>query len=162
MPWTEWQSAMDELFPRGSRAYWKNTSFDRLDDDVVAVLDRRGAEQTWPGTAMDIHHMGGAYARGPDDGTPFPARTARFWLNVYGFWTEPADDDARTTFVRGVASDMAPFASGGQYVNFMGRAESGTGAQEVYGAAKLARLVALKRRYDPHNVLRLNHNVSPD
>ncbi len=163
VPWTEWQSAMDELFPRGSRAYWTNTSFDRLDDDVVAVLDRRGAEQTWPGTAMDIHHMGGAYARVPEDGTPFPARTAHFWLNVYGFWTDAADDAARTDFVRDVAADMAPFATGGQYVNFMGRAEGRTSsaAEEVYGPAKLARLVALKRRYDPDNVFRRNHNIPP-
>src|SRR5699024_6498573 len=85
VPCTDWQSAMDVLFPLGSRAYWNNASLDRLDADVVAVLDRRGAEQTWPGTAMDIHHMGGAYARVPEDGTPFPARTARFWINVYGF-----------------------------------------------------------------------------
>lgn len=160
--WPAWQSAMDELFPRGSRAYWKNTSFDRLDDDVVDVLERRGAEQTWQGTAMDVHHMGGAFARVPEEDTPFPARGARFWLNVYGFWTRPEDDVAHTAFVRGVAADMAEFASGGQYVNFMGRAEGGAAAQEVYGAATLARLVALKRRYDGRNVLRLNHNIPPD
>lgn len=163
VPWTAWQSAMDGLFPRGSRAYWKNTSFDRLDEEVISVLERRGTEQTWHGTAMDIHHMGGAFARVPRDATPFPARDARFWLNVYGFWQDPADDAARTAFVRGVAADMAPVATGGTYVNFMGRAEneSRVAAEEVYGAAKLARLVALKRRYDPDNVFRRNHNIPP-
>lgn len=163
VPWVGWQSAMDELFPRGSRAYWKNTSFDRLDDEVLDVLERRGAEQTWHGTAFDIHHMGGAYARVPEDATPFPARSARFWLNVYGFWTDPAHDDERTAFVRGTAADMAPFATGGQYVNFMGRdpADQVVAAEAVYGSAKLARLVALKRRYDPHNVFRRNHNIPP-
>ncbi|WP_324652766.1 FAD-binding oxidoreductase [Georgenia sp. H159] len=163
VPWAEWQSAMDELFPRGSRAYWKNTSFDRLDAEVIDVLERRGAEQTWHGTAFDIHHMGGAYARVPEDATPFPARDARFWLNVYGFWSDPADDDARTAYVRGAAADMAPFATGGQYVNFMGRdpADPVVAAEAVYGPATLARLVALKRRYDPDNVFRRNHNIPP-
>ncbi|WP_347232632.1 hypothetical protein [Cryobacterium sp. TmT2-59] len=61
--WTAWQSAVDELFPRGVRGYWKNTSFDRLDDDVIQVIARRAAEQTWRGTGFDIHHMGGAVAR---------------------------------------------------------------------------------------------------
>jgi hypothetical protein len=28
--------------------------------------------------------------------TPFANRSASFWLNVYGFWTDPADDAART------------------------------------------------------------------
>ena len=32
----------------------------------------------------------------------------------------------------------------------------------VYGQQKFDRLVALKRRYDPTNLLRLNHNIPPD
>ncbi|WNB86520.1 FAD-binding oxidoreductase [Cellulomonas sp. ATA003] len=73
--WLEWQSAFDPAFPRGVRAYWRNTSFDRLDDDVIEVLVRRGAEQRWPGTAFDVHHMGGAFGRVPQAATPFPGGT---------------------------------------------------------------------------------------
>jgi hypothetical protein len=43
--WTTWQSAVDELFPRGARAYWKNTSFDRLDGPVMGVIIRWAGEQ---------------------------------------------------------------------------------------------------------------------
>ena len=57
------------------------------------IVDRR-SEQTWRGTAFDIHHMGGAFGRVPEDATPFPNRSARYWLNVYGFWTDAADDAA--------------------------------------------------------------------
>lgn len=162
-PWLAWQSAVDPLFPVGSRAYWKNASFDRLDEAVIEVLCARGAEQRWVGTAFDIHHMGGAFGRVAEDATPFPTRAARFWLNVYGFWSDPAEDEARTEFVRAVARDMGPFATGGTYVNFMGRPEAdrAEAALSVYGAEKLARLRALKRRYDPDNVLRLNHNIPP-
>ena len=32
---------------------------------------------------------------------------------------------------------------------------------EAYGAAKLERLQALKRRYDPANRFRLNQNIPP-
>ena len=45
--WTAWQSQADGLFPRGVRSYWKNTSFDRLDDATIEVIVRRGLEQTW-------------------------------------------------------------------------------------------------------------------
>src|SRR5690606_23707424 len=102
---------------RGVRAYWRNTSLDELTDDVIDVLVRRGAQQRWQDTAFDVHHMGGAFGRTPQDATPFPHRAAGYWLNVYGFWTDPTDDDERTAFVRGTADDLAPFAAGGQYVN---------------------------------------------
>ncbi|MEX2183555.1 MAG: FAD-binding oxidoreductase [Chloroflexota bacterium] len=163
--WPAWQSQADLLFPKGVRAYWKNTSFDRLDDEVIEVIVRRGLEQTWFGTAFDIHHMEGAFGRIGEDATPFPGRSARYWLNIYGFWPDAADDEARIAFVRGLANDMAPFASGGTYVNFMGHEGPGQDARAaalaVYGPAKLARLQALKQRMDPDNLFRLNHNIPP-
>ncbi len=154
---------VDELFPRGVRAYWKNTSFDRLDGPVMDVLIRRAKEQAWRGTGFDIHHMGGAFGRVPQDATPFPNRAARYWLNIYGFWSDPAHDPAYTAFIRGLAADMTPLATGGHYVNFMAAEDPGpaaTGAP-VYGTDAGQRLTALKRRYDPGNVFRLNHNIAP-
>ncbi|PYF99926.1 FAD/FMN-containing dehydrogenase [Georgenia satyanarayanai] len=159
--WVAWQSAFDVLGGRDRRGYWRNTSFDRLDDDVTEVLLRRAGEQRWAGTGIDIHHMGGAFARVPADATPFPARGARFWLNVYGAWTDPALDGARTAWVRAFAQDMAPASTGGLYVNFMGSEPGDRGARAVYGDDTLARLAGLKRRYDPENLFRLNHNVLP-
>jgi FAD/FMN-containing dehydrogenase len=163
--WTAWQSQADGLFPKGVRAYWKNTSFDRLDDTTIDIIVRRGREQTWFGTAFDIHVMGGAFGRVPEDATPFPGRSARYWLNIYGFWPDAADDPARIAFVKGFAADMAPHASGAQYVNFLGAEGSAQGAKAsalaVYGPSKLERLSALKREYDPDNVFRLNHNIPP-
>jgi FAD/FMN-containing dehydrogenase len=174
MPWTSWQSQADGLFPKGVRAYWKNTSFDRLDEATIDVIVRRAVEQTWRGTAFDIHHMGGAFGRVGESATPFPSRSAGYWLNVYGFWPDVADDAARIAFVRGFADDMAPHGSGGRYVNFLGLEGDGLGsgsdvtaaattaALGVYGPEKLRRLMDVKRRYDPDNVFRLNHNIPPE
>jgi FAD/FMN-containing dehydrogenase len=162
--WVEWQSAVDVLFPKGVRAYWRNTSFDRLDDEVIDVLVRRGLEQRWLGTAFDVHHMGGAFGRVPEDATPFPHRDARYWINIYGFWADAVDDDERVAFVRGTSADMAPFSTGGEYVNFQGREQTGHRAldpREVFGPAKLERLMTVKRRYDPANLFHMNHNIAP-
>ncbi|MEX1170189.1 MAG: FAD-binding oxidoreductase [Chloroflexota bacterium] len=163
--WTAWQSAADGLFPKGARAYWKNTSFDNLDDSTIATLVDHARELTWRGTAFDVHHMGGAFGRVPEEDTPFPNRSARYWLNIYGFWSDPADDARRTAWVRQFAADMEPHASGGLYLNFLGQerepVEASSSALAVYGRPKLDRLVALKRQYDPDNVFRLNHNIPP-
>lgn len=170
--WPAWQSSMDVAFPRGKRAYWKNTSYDRFDDDVIDLLVARAEEQTWRGTAFDIHHMGGAMRRVPADATAFPERGSEFWLNIYGFWGDAEDDARNIAFVRGFAADMQRFSTGGQYVNFLGAEDPGVPgtvsddeardrARAVYGAGKLERLAELKRRYDPENVFRLNHNIPP-
>jgi FAD/FMN-containing dehydrogenase len=54
---------------------------------------------------------------------------------------------------------VEPF-SPGVYVNFLGD-EGADRVRAAYGDAKFERLVAVKRRYDPDNVLRLNQNIPP-
>ena len=124
---------------------------------------RSSSTRRWnkPGddTGFDIHHLGGAFARVPLADTPFPNRSARYWLNIYGFWPDPADDADRIAFVRGFAADMEPLASGGRYVNFLGaeddRADPRTAALAVFGPEKLR---AAGRRQAP---LRPGQRVPP-
>ncbi len=161
--WPAFQSAYDEAMPKGVRAYWRNASFDRLDDAMIDTLVAHCGAQTWVGTAADIHHLGAAFGRVAEDATAFPNRAAKFWLNVYGFWPDPADDGARTTWVKGFSDAMRPHAMAGQYVNFLGHddADARGKALAAYGPAKLARLTEVKRRYDPDNLFRINHNIPP-
>jgi FAD/FMN-containing dehydrogenase len=108
--------------------------------------------------------MGGAFARVPEEATAFPSRAAPFWLNIYGFWSDAADDAARTGWVKGFSDDFRPHALPGQYVNFLGRDDGDARAKAlaVYGPEKYERLVAVKRRYDPENLFRINHNIPPE
>ncbi len=163
-PWVQWQSAVDELFPKGVRAYWRNASFDRLSSEVIDVLIRRGKEQRWLGTAFDVHHLGGRFARAGSDSSPFPARDARFWVNIYGFWADPDDDERRIAFVRGLSDDLHPHSTGGHYVNFQG-VETGEprvhDPRETFGPGVYDRLAEVKRRFDPTNVFHINHNILP-
>jgi FAD/FMN-containing dehydrogenase len=56
---------------------------------------------------------------------------------------------------------MEPHSSGGLYVNFAGLGEEGEKlVKEAYGANH-ERLIALKNRYDPTNLFRLNQNIKP-
>lgn len=163
-PWLEWQSAFDPVFPKGVRAYWRNVALDRLDDDVIDVLVRRGIEQSWTGTAFDVHHMGGAFSRIGVQDSPFPSRSAPYWINIYGFWDDAHDDPARVAFVRGMADDLEPFSTGGHYVNFQGRERDGhrlLDPEATFGLETYARLVAVKRRLDPQNVFHINQNIPP-
>ncbi len=163
--WMAWQSGADELFPTGVRAYWKNASFDQLADPLLDEVVRHATSLTWPRTGIDLHLMGGAVSRVPDDATAFPNRAPRYLLNIYGTWDEPERDVDRVAWVRAFHDAVEPYAAAGRYVNFLGHEGPGgdarTAALQVYGPRKLARLVDLKRRYDPENVFRLNHNIDP-
>ena len=161
--WLAFQSAFDAAMPKGVRAYWRNASFDRFDGPMVDTLVEHCGAQDWVGTAADLHHMGGAFGRVAEDATAFPNRAAQFWLNIYGFWTDPAHDAARIAWVKGFSDAMRPHAMAGQYVNFLGHddADADRKALAAYGPAKLERLVTLKRRYDPANLFRINHNIPP-
>jgi len=159
--WIAFQSAFDSAMPNGVRAYWRNHSFDRLDRPMIETLVEHCGAQSWVGTAADLHHMGGAYGRVAEEATAFPNRAADYWLNIYGFWPDADDDDARVAWVKGFSDAMRPYAMTGEYVNFLGadEADPRTKALAVYGPAKLERLAALKRRYDPENLFRINHNI---
>jgi FAD/FMN-containing dehydrogenase len=74
-------------------------------------------------------------------------------------WTDPAEDGARMSAARRYGAAVEPFASG-VYVNDL-TDEGEAGIQRAYGPDKLARLAALKDRYDPDNVFHLNHNIRP-
>jgi FAD/FMN-containing dehydrogenase len=63
-------------------------------------------------------------------------------------------------WARGTAAVLGPVSRGGGYVNFMGDAGDER-LRASYGDANYERLVALKRRYDPSNLFRLNQNIIP-
>jgi FAD/FMN-containing dehydrogenase len=50
--------------------------------------------------------------------------------------------------------------TGGVYINFMG-GEGGEHVRAAYGDTKYQRLAALKARFDPDNILRVNQNITP-
>lgn len=160
--WLTFQSAFDAALPKGSRAYWRNASFDRLDGPMIDRLVEWCGAQTY-GTAVDLHHMGGAFGRVPEDATAYPSRAAEYLVNIYGFWTDPTEDAERIAWVKGFSTAMDPYAMVGQYVNFLGHDETDTRSKALaaYGPAKYERLVAVKRKYDPENLFRINHNIPP-
>jgi FAD/FMN-containing dehydrogenase len=164
--WVEWQSASDAFLSKGVRAYWKNAFFQALDDRMIDTLIEHASAQTWLGTGTDLHHMGGAFGRVPEAATPFPNRSANYWLNIYGFWADATDDDHHSAWVRSLHGAATPHSMAGAYVNALAhdgdRANPRQLAEAAYGPEKLERLITLKRKYDPENLFRLNHNIPPD
>jgi FAD/FMN-containing dehydrogenase len=63
-------------------------------------------------------------------------------------------------WARAAWRDLRGFSTGGTYVNFLNEEEGGDRIQSAYGD-NLARLVEIKRRWDPDNLFRMNKNIQP-
>lgn len=55
---------------------------------------------------------------------------------------------------------MGPFMSGGAYVNYLDADAGADAVRAAYGPV-YKRLIALKEKYDPENMFRLNQNIRP-
>jgi FAD/FMN-containing dehydrogenase len=157
------QNWFTEGFPAGLRNYWKSNFLSGLDGAAIEVVTDHFARVPSPTSAIAIEQLGGAFARVGADETAFNHRDARYNLLIVGIWPDAADDDAHVGWVRELWEAAQPFSSGGVYVNYLGT-EDDEGANRIeaaYGAAKYERLVALKRKYDPDNLFRLNQNIRP-
>ena len=84
---------------------------------------------------------------------------AAFCVNAAATWTEPAENDRHIGWAREFANALEPHSSTGAYLNFLG--EEGEERLRSCYRANMERLVALKTRYDPENLFRLNQNIKP-
>jgi FAD/FMN-containing dehydrogenase len=74
---------------------------------------------------------------------------------------DPSDDEHQIAQARAYSAALAPWAIGGGYVNYASEL-AGDGAETEYGTERFRRLREIKRRYDPENRFRFNHNISPN
>jgi hypothetical protein len=158
MPYPELQKMFDEDLPYGIRCYQKAGYAAELTDRLIDVIVEHTSALPSPTSTFDFHHMGGAVARVPDDGTAFGDRRAAFCFNIVGVWDDPAADEPNRQWARSFFAAMEPFGTGGVYVNFTADPDL---VQAAYSGAKYERLRALKRQYDPSNLFRLNQNIAP-
>ena len=162
MTYVALQSAFDTSMAHDLRRYWKGHYLPELSDAAIAAFLARGGGDDKAATLLpngNLQSYGGAISDVPDDDAAFSQRDARFEFITTSKWTDPADDDAWLDRARRYGRAMEPFASG-VYVNSLVD-EGRSGVERAYRSAKLDRLTALKRRYDPDNVFHLNHNIRP-
>lgn len=160
MPYPALQGMLAGGAPAGLRNYTTSGYLPDLGDRVVDVVLAHGARLASPLSQIHLHQMGGAVARVGEEDTAYGQRRAAWTYNVLGTWIDPAEDRPSTDWVRGLRDALAPLAGDGVYVNFIGSGEEGR-VRAAYDEATWRRLTALKRRLDPDNLFRRNHNIPP-
>jgi FAD/FMN-containing dehydrogenase len=162
MPYVEAQQFYDEDYPaRELRYYWKSLNLTDLSDAAIQVIVEYTMKQPSPLTTTDIWHIGGAIRRLSEDDSAFVGRHVPFLFTAEANWALPGDDEINIAWAREYIQAMSRFSDGSQYFNFPGFNEEGEQAIRATFGVKYDQLVALKNKYDPHNLFRLNQNIKP-
>jgi FAD/FMN-containing dehydrogenase len=163
MPYTAFQATIDPFSPRGMLYYTRGIHLTGLTDEAIDTYVDYGVEiarASTPLTQSVMFRHGGAVSRVSDDATAAGHRDAAYMAHPIAAWLDPAQTELQLDWVRRFSEAMAPFSTGGVYLNF----EPDEGEERVragYGAAKYAKLVALKDKWDPDNLFRVNQNIKP-
>ena len=160
MPYLALQSMLDAGAPAGMQNYWKASYLAGLSDTAIGVIIDHAARARSPLSQVHLQLIGGAVARVPADATAYAHRDAAFAMNIVGSWPDPAENELHKRWAREFAAAMAPHATGGVYVNFLGN-EGEERVRAAYGEKTYARLAEVKQKFDPENAFRLNQNVEP-
>jgi hypothetical protein len=152
-------SLVDPGWGPGARNYFTSSFLAGLPDAAIDVLAAAHQSRPSPFNEIHLHQMGGAAARVDPDASAFGNREAPFLLNIVTRWLEPAEDERVLAWARGLRDAMQQFATDGTYVNFLGVGDARV--RDAYDTDRYARLVDLKRRWDPTNAFHLNQNIAP-
>ena len=150
--------------PGARRRYYKGHYLPELTDEAIdAFLSGGDPDAGADGRRLSnasFQGYGGAIAATSDEESAFSHRNTLVEFVAATAWDDPAEDEQRMAAARRHGVALEPYASG-VYVNVLAD-EGEAGVRRAYPPAKLARLVQLKRRYDPDNLFHLNANIRPD
>jgi FAD binding domain/Berberine and berberine like len=160
MPYTAVQALGGALYPPDRLNYWKSSFLKDLSDDAIETMIAQFATVPSPFSAAVLEELGGAVSRVGRDETAFGERSAHYNLIITGEWIDPAESEKNIRWTQDFWEAMQPFESEAAYVNYLDT-EGEDRIKAAYGPAKYQRLVALKNKYDPTNLFRMNQNIKP-
>jgi FAD/FMN-containing dehydrogenase len=153
-----------ELYPQDEGdfhplAVGRNLFIDRVDVGVAeTILDNLRASSAMM-RVTQLRVLGGAMARVPNDATAFAHRQSKIMVNVAAIYGTPDEASVHEEWADRAAASLRQ-DDRGSYVNFVG-GEHEDQVHAAYPRETWERLAAVKRRYDPHNLFRVNHNIPP-
>ena len=159
MPFTALQSMFDPLLPAGLQWYWKGDFVRELSDEAIEEHLRYGSSVPSQLSTMHLYPIDGQVNRVAADAMAFRYRDVKWSMVICGIDPDPVNAQKITDWARGYWQAVHPYSAGGAYVNFM-MEEGVSRVQATYGD-NYDRLVAVKTKYDPGNLFRVNQNIPP-
>ncbi len=153
------QSMFDPLYPPGLQWYWRADFFNDLSDKAIEQHVRFGNELPSMLSLMHMYPIDGAAGRVGKTDTAWNYRGSRFAVVICGVDPDPANNDKIISWCKSYHDALHPYSAGGAYVNFM--MEEGQERVKASYGDNYNRLAAIKAKYDPNNLFRVNQNIKP-
>ena len=159
LPQPALQSMFDALYPPGLQWYWRADFVNELSDEAIAQHIRFGNALPSMHSTMHLYPINGAASRVGKHDTAWNYRDATWAQVMVGVDPDPANNEKTISWTKSYYDALHPYSAGGAYVNFM-MDEGEERVKATYGN-NYERLVAIKNRYDPGNLFRVNQNIKP-
>ncbi|MGH2357595.1 MAG: FAD-binding oxidoreductase [Candidatus Limnocylindria bacterium] len=153
------QAMFDASLPSGWWYYFRSCDVAELTDEIIDITAEHSLRIKSLINTFPIFQLGGAVSRVGDDETVFNGRRAGHTFNINATTATRDGFDEEREWSRGLWTALAPYHTS-VYANFL-MDEGEDRIRQAYGADKFDRLKALKRKYDPDNLFRLNQNIRP-
>jgi FAD/FMN-containing dehydrogenase len=158
-PYAGLLSDLDEMYRSGDRNYYRSAFFDTLPDEAIDAFVEKAAPVPTPYSSIFLEPMGGAIARKGSEATAFPHRERSYCITAVPKWENKEDDAEMVAWADDLFDALEPYAADGVYVNYLAE-EGKEKAQSAYGR-HWEKLRQLKKKWDPENIFRMNHNIPP-
>ena len=150
----------DPFLPKGLQWYWKGDYVKALPDEAIDAHIAQAANTPSELSLMHLYPIDGAVHHIGKDETAWSARDATWSMVIAGIDANPQKAGALKEWAKAYWEALHPFNPGGSYVNFMMDDEGEARVKASYGD-NFDRLVALKQKFDPLNLFRVNQNIRP-
>ena len=159
MPFPAMQSLLGPSFPDGNHNYWKSTLQRELPDDAIAAIVEHANRMQSPLSLVAVECYGGAAGRVSNEATAFPHRNLPWDILFIAQWTDPEQTNTHREWARSGEEVLRPFSQNAHLLSALD-VEADDVIKTAFGP-NLARLATIKKKYDPANFFRVNHNINP-
>jgi FAD/FMN-containing dehydrogenase len=161
MPYVELQRMLDAMNPNGNLHYWTGEYLPALTDEAITTITGLNGGLFSPHSLVQLIPFNARPTAIPADATAFSHRDESWLVHVLGQWTDPAQTQAGIRWGKEFGAQLRSLGTGDVYLNLVTDDEDVDRVQAFWSDARLQRLARLKAQYDPGNVFRFNHNITP-
>lgn len=160
IPFPVLQTFFDPLLKPGINMYWKGDFINELPDELIALYIKHAKLKPTLLSQTHFYPVNGKAGKPKKKDTAWSFRDTTYSMVIIGMDYDPVNNEAITKWAKDFFNDIHPYSSGGAYINFMMHDEGDDRIKSTY-RDNYDRLARIKKKYDPKNLFRVNHNINP-